>query len=262
MMKYIACLITSLLVLFSAVAQEVFQLAPPLMKYNSVFFLDEVKVILSFAQSATVIHYTTNGDEPDVNSPAYKEPVIIRKNFTTLKAKVFGEGFLPSETTQATFVKDGLPLRKVEFSQPNEGYGGEGIATLMDNKGGVPSFTSKTWLGFNQDTVSITISLRKKQNVSAVLFNLLQDYGSWIFFPHKAEVYSTLNGRIVKQGQLLFTAKENIDVSVCRPYLIKFKRRTKTDVIKVQLYLLKNIPDWHPGRGQSSWVFIDEVKLY
>lgn len=262
MMKYSICFIVSLLFLLSAGAQDVFQLAPPLIKYNSVFFLDEVKVVLAFAQPGTVIHYTTNGEEPDENSSSYKEPVIIRKNFTTLKAKVFGKGFLPSKTTQATFVKDGLPLKKVEFSLPNEGYSGEGITTLMDNKGGIPSFMSKTWLGFNQDTVSITISPDKKQNVRAVLFNLLQDYGSWIFFPYKAEAYSTVNGRIEKQGELLFTSKENMDVSVCRPYLIKFKRRIKTDIIKVQLYLLKKIPDWHPGKGQSSWIFIDEVKLY
>jgi hypothetical protein len=261
-MKYIACITASVLLLFSVAAQDVFQLAPPIMKYPSVFFSHKAEVVLAFAQPGTVIHYTTNGNEPDENDPSYTGPVVITDNFTTLKARVFGKGFLPSETTQATFVKDGLPLKKIEFSSPNKTYGGEGVNTLMDNKGGATSYTSKTWLGFNQDTVSITISLNKKQKTGAVLFNLLQDYGSWIFFPYKAEVYSTVNARILKQGELFFTASENIDVNVCRPYLISFKRKIKTDFITLKFYLRNPIPEWHPGKGQPSWIFIDEVKLY
>jgi Chitobiase/beta-hexosaminidase C-terminal domain len=264
MKKQTGSLILFLFFTLYAVSQQLFQLAPPFIKYGSVFFKDEVKVSLLFAQPGTIIRYTANGNEPSENDAAYREPIRINKNFTTVKAKVFGKDFLPSETVQATFVKDGLPVMKVEYTAPDENNTGEGPNTLIDNKGGIVPFTNKTWLGFRQDTVSITITLQKKQKVSAVLFNILQDYNSWIFFPAKAEVYGSVNTEVPidKQGELFFTAKENTDVNVCRPYIIRFKKKVKTDKIKLQLYLLKNIPGWHPGKGEKSWIFIDEVKVY
>jgi Chitobiase/beta-hexosaminidase C-terminal domain len=263
-MKYTGSLL--LLFLFSACcfSQEVFQLAPPLVKYQSVFFKTEAVVEIQFAQKGTVIRYTTNGNEPSENDAAYKEPIRISRNFTTVKAKVFGKNFLPSETVQATFVKDGLPVMKVAYPAPDENNTGEGQNTLIDNKGGIVPFTNKTWLAFRHDTVSITITLQKKQKLSAVLFNVLQDYNSWIFFPAKAEVYSSVNTKtpVIKQGELFFTAKENTDVNVCRPYVIRFKKKIKTGTIKLQLYIVKQIPEWHPGKGAKSWIFIDEVKIY
>lgn len=264
MMKRIACLIYLILYVFTVIVQEKFQLAPPLMKFPSVFFTHEAKIILTFAQPGTTIRYTTDGKEPDEHSTAYTAPVIIKNNFTTLKAKVFGKDFMASETVQATFVKDGLPLIKVDFPPPHEKYPGQGPNTLMDNKGGMADFGNSTWLGFRQDSVTITITLDKKRKINTVLFNVLQDQGSWIFFPYKAEVFSTdgRNTGYKKQGELFFIPAENTDVSVCRAAVVRFKEKIKTDTIKLNLYLLKKIPDWHPGKGQPGWIFIDEVKLY
>ncbi len=264
MMNKITCLLLLITIFFGAFAQEKFQLAPPMLKYNSVFFADEARVILAFAQPGTIIHYTTHGEEPDENSPVYLKPVIIKNNFITIKAKVFGKNFLPSETVQATFVKDGLPLLKVDFPLPDAKYSGNGPNTLMDNKGGIPNYSNNTWLGFKQDTVTVTITLTKKRETRSILFNLLQDKGSWIFFPYKAEAFSDdkTNAGAVKLGDLFFKPKENTGESICMPYVINFKKKIKASTITLQLYLLKNIPDWHPGKGQSSWIFIDEVKLY
>lgn len=263
MMKFFICLLVILLTALYGLSQQVFQLAPPYMKYNSVFFKEEIKVSLTFAQEGTIIRYTTDGKEPDEQADTYKGPITVSKTFTTIKAKVFGKDFLPSETMQATFVKDGLSLREIQYPLPDERYTGEGENTLLDNKGGIASYTHRTWLGFRQDTVSLVVSLSKKQKVSSVLFNLLQDYGSWIFFPQKAEVYSkdNLNGSYIKLGEMNMTPDEHNDVNVSRPFVINFKK-VKTSEIKLQLFVLKHIPVWHPGKGQSSWIFIDEVKLY
>lgn len=264
MIKNIASLILFLSFTCCAVSQQLFQLAPPFIKYNSVFFKDEIKVTLLFAQPGTAIRYTTNGKEPTENDAAYKEPLRVNKSFTTVKAKVFGKNFLPSETAEATFIKDGLQLKTVTYNPPDKSYTGQGENTLMDNKGGMTAYTDKTWLGFRQDTVNIIISLSKKQKAGAVLFNLLQDHGSWIFFPEKAEVYidGKESGGFIKSGEMNFKPEEKKDMNVCKAFTINFKRKIKTDRIKLQLYLLKNIPEWHPGKGRSSWIFIDEVKVY
>jgi Chitobiase/beta-hexosaminidase C-terminal domain len=263
-MKRIA---TSLLLIFMFAffgrAQELFQFAPPFMKYNSAFFKEQVSVSLLFAQAGAVIRYTTNGREPTEKDLVYRAPITITRNFTTLKAKVFGNNFLASETVQAVFVKDGMPLKSITYPAPAEQYGGDGANALMNNKGGIAAFTSNTWLGFQQDTVDFIISLNKKQKISTVLFNLLQNYDAWIFFPEKADIYyADKTGIFIKNGTLLLTPEANKDKNACSPFTLKFIDKVNTTSVKLQLHLLKQIPAWHPGKGQKSWIFIDEVKLY
>jgi hypothetical protein len=245
-------------------AQETFQLAPPILKYPSVFFTKEAKIEMAFAEPNTEIHFTTNGAEPTQNDPIYKTPLPITTSFTTVKARVFSKMYQASDVVAATFIKDGLPIHSVEGTLPNPKYTGSGAQTLIDNKGGTTNTSGKTWLGFQTDTVEIVLNLNKKEKVNSVLLNLLQDYGSWIFLPEKIEAYSFDSK--TKTYQLIdnqvFNQDKNIKGSFCTPSVLTVKKRVKTDKIKLQLYLVKQIPDWHAGKGSRSWIFIDEVKVY
>lgn len=238
--------------------QDSFQLAPPIIKYHTVFFKKENKADIIFAQQATAIHYTTNGKEPTINDGVYTIPIRIKKNFTTLKAKVFGTGFLASETAQVTFIKDGIAIKDITNIQPNEKYSGEGANTLIDNKGGSPSIQSKTWLGFREDSVVFTIVTAKKQEIKSIMFQLLQDYKSWIFFPDKVEVF----GNMEKLGELLIEKSEHSETQLIKPFLIPFAKKINTGIIQLKIYTCNKIPDWHPGKGTRGWLFIDEIKIY
>ena len=92
-------------------AQSSVQLAPPLMKYYSVFFKDASIVELKFAQPGTQIHYTLNNQQPTEQDQVYSKPIRVKKSFTTVKAMAAGEGFLNSETVSATFIKDGIKIK-------------------------------------------------------------------------------------------------------------------------------------------------------
>ncbi len=238
--------------------QDSFQLAPPIIKYNSVFFKKETKADIIFAQHGSAIHYTTNGKEPTINDAAYTMPIKIKKNFTTLKAKVFGTGLLASETAQATFIKDGIAIKDITNIQPNEKYSGEGANTLNDNKGGSPSIQSKTWLGFREDSVVFTLVTAKKQKVKSIMFQLLQDYNSWIFFPNKVEVFSNMK----KLGELVIEKSEHNEAQIIKPFLIPFTKKINSNVIQLKIYTCNKIPDWHTGKGTRGWLFIDEIKIY
>lgn len=263
-MKYTTCLIVVMLTVLTLSAQETFPLAPPLMKYPSVFFTKAAKIELFFAEPNTQIHFTTNGTEPTENDPIYSTPLSITKNFITVKAKVFSKIYQPSDVVQATFIKDGLGIKSIECTPPNPKYAGSGAKTLIDNQGGVAALSSKTWLGFQTDTVEIVLHLNKKQRVKKVLLNLLQDYGSWIFLPERIEAFYFDNK--IQSFQLIdnqvFNQSKNINGSFYTPSVLEAKKGIKTDKIKVQLYLMKQIPDWHAGKGGKSWIFIDEIKVY
>ena len=164
-MKYIGSFLVLIQSFFLSAAQDTFQLAAPFIKHQSVFFKKEASVEIVFAQQGSSIHYTLNGAEPAETDAVYTKPLVIKKNFTTVKARVFGKGFLASETEQAIFIKEGIPVKSIEHPAPDAKYSGEGGQTLNDNKGGILSLQSKTWLGFLMDTITFTIAVNKIQPV-------------------------------------------------------------------------------------------------
>ena len=44
-------------------------------------------------------------------------------------------------------------------------------------------------MGYQTDSVTINVSLEKKQKITSVLLDFLRDYGSWVFLPQSIRVY-------------------------------------------------------------------------
>ena len=245
-------------------AQSTVQLAPPLLKYESAFFKNTATATLKFAQHGTRIYYTLNNQTPTVKSLVYSKPIQIKTNFTSIKAMVAGAGFTPSEIVAATFIKNGLKIKTVEQTPPNERYKGNGANTLIDNKGGITAVTSGTWLGYQTDSVEINITLEKPQPIAAVLVNALQDYGSWVFLPQQIKLYyfNKSNQSFHYHSNWTDTSSANIAGASCKPIVIPLAKKVVTDSIKIVLVGVKSLPDWHQGKGKPGWLFIDEIKLY
>ncbi len=246
------------------IAQDTFRLAPPLLKYNAVFFVDENEVEIKFAESQTAVHYSLNNEEPTMQDPIYTKPIKIKDNFTTLKAKAFGNKFYSSETVGVTFIKDGKPIPSIEQTIPSPKYPGSGNNTLADNKGGIDQLSSNTWMGYNCDTVSISLNFGKQQKVNKVLLDFLQNESSWIFLPENILV----NWFDKKTNSFQFFGSEKIlsdnetTGSHCNHRVIETKNKIKTDKILINIIVQKNIPSWHPAKGEHAWMFIDEIKVY
>lgn len=245
-------------------AQDTFQLAPPFLKYTSVFFEKEAVVSLQFAQAGTRIHYTINGETPGENDPIYRRPIVIKKSATALKAKVFGTGFLPSETVEATFYKSGLVIEQVIHDQPDDRYRGTGYATLTDGLGGIAEHGHPAWLGFQQDKVNIEVRLEKPQKVKQLLLHVLKNQGAWIFLPQRVEVFyqNPDTKQVVWIGTKVLDAEKRDDIVSCQAILVSLGGEIKTDRLVVKIYPMVKIPEGYPGTGMPGWLFLDELNVY
>jgi len=245
-------------------AQTVYQLAPPMMKVKSVFFASKATVSLAFRLSGAQVRYTLNGKDPEATSPVYSGPVIITKSLTTFKARAFKKGFLPSETASATFIRDGIKIAECKFSKPNERFQGTGVGTLIDNKGGIARINNPGWLGYKDDSVEIVLKLKQIGNVSSVLIDMLQDHGSWVFLPEQIQVfYSDAKTREQKKfGEIAIPGDRVIPGAGCEYRIINAEKPVMTDSLTIRLHVLRSMPESHPGKGTSSWIFIDEIKVY
>ena len=239
-----------------------FQLAPPMLKYQSAFFSGSTSLEVLFNQPGATIHYTLNGKEPTQKDPVYTTAIPINKK-TVAKVKAFGNLFLPSETESATFIKDGKAIGKILFSKPNEYYANSKPDILHDNIGGITNYRSGTWLGYDSDTVTITIDLLKKEIISTILIDLLQDENGWIFLPEQVLAYYYNE----KQNTYTQLGRQEFSHSVAGPkqcYILEISPAQKiaTEQLKLVFSPLKKIPDWHQGKGKHGWLFIDEIKVY
>ncbi|MGZ8524069.1 MAG: FN3 associated domain-containing protein [Chitinophagaceae bacterium] len=246
----------------SCFSQTTFQLAPPMLKYKSAFFSGTTSVQVIFNQPGAEVRYTLNGKEPAEIDLLYSTPLAITKR-TQVKVKAFGNNFLPSETVSATFVKNGKAIQQIKYSKPNESYANSKADILHDNIGGITTYRSGDWLGYDNDTVTITIQLKKKEPINMVLISLLQDENSWIFLPEQLSVYSYDD----KTKTFLATGKEEFAHNNPGTKQINLReiaptQKIKTDKLKLVLLPLKKIPEWHPGKGNHGWLFIDEIKVY
>ena len=89
--------------------------SPPSGPYDQV-----MNVAISCSTPGAVIRYTTNGSAPHGASPIYSEPIQISST-TTLKARAYRNGWMPSSTASATYT---LPPKVVFpiFSPPGGLY--------------------------------------------------------------------------------------------------------------------------------------------
>ena len=264
LMKKAFLLILTFLFFYNCDAQKAFQLAPPMLKYHSVFFKTSEMVSMQFAQPATKIFFTLNGKEPTQNDSYYNKPILIRKTFTTLKAKVFGNGFLPSETVAVTFIKDGLKIKSVQATEPDEKHPGNGPQTLFDNEGGMPNSQSNNFMGYQTESVIINVSLENKQKINSVFLDFLRDYGSWIFLPKYIRVYyfDDINNKFQFLAEKEIVADSSQQSSATVFEILNSTKKVLSNKIKIALKPMSSILAWHPGKGQRGWMFIDEIKIY
>jgi hypothetical protein len=243
-------------------AQPVFQLAPPMLKYHSGFFNGSTSFEVIFDQPGAEVHYTLNGKEPTKKDPLYSKAVPINKR-TVVKAKAFGNDFTASETVTAHFINQGKPVKKISFSKPNESYAHAKADILNDNIGGMINYRAGSWLGYDNDTVTIDIELLKKEKISSVLIDLLQDENSWIFLPEQIMLfyYDDKKKAFLPAGKEVFT-HESKGPKQCNLREIEPRSAISTQKLKLIISPLKKIPDWHNGKGNHGWLFIDEIKVY
>lgn len=246
-----------------SVRAQQFQLAPPYLKFASVFFEKSQLVEMKFEQPGTVIRYTLDGREPDSESKIYGKPVLIQKHNQVLKAKVFGQGYLPSETIEERFVNQGLRMVSCISSSPSGKYPGSSNQLLMDGKGGSPSFGDGSWLGFDCDTVSIMIQLAQKETVSTLMAHLMESQGSWIFLPQAVAIYSIDNGSKtpVELQKISYDSNEH-KASIAHLEFFEFKKPMQTQQLLLEMAVVRQIPSWHPAKGEHAWLFVDEIKVY
>ena len=204
------------------------------------------------------VHYTLDGTDPTEQSPLYKEPVSITEK-AVIKAAAFRNG-KPSKIVTDTVVPSLSTARPIKIEGNVHPKYNAPAEVLVDGIAGPATFNTGSWIGFYQSPMVATIDLGTPTKVSSVTAHTMFETGSWIFPAESMTVAVSADGKtfteVAAQKYPLPTAHE----SGLRNFTLTFLG-VEARYVKVTLGCVMAMPDWHPGKGAPSFVFVDELTI-
>ena len=204
--------------------------------------------------------YTIDGDEPDSLSNLYVGPIKIDRS-SNLKFKAFKKGSRPSPVQEVFYRKIAAPITDFKLlSTTVEPYAAKNI--LSNNEVGSADFRDGTWNGFiKSDTRSgdMIAEFSLPEGVNEIGISSLTDYGAYILFPTKIELYDISLGN----DELVYSKNISRKFDEENAPLHTFRIPINKNLKKVRLKVISNkkLPKGHPAEGEPAWLFIDEIML-
>lgn len=239
-------------------AQE-YQLAKPIVRVEGgPFFEKSTTVSCEFRLEGAVMRYTLDDSEPTKRSKAYKKPLKISKT-TTVKVKVFIDGFQASETVRLDLFKLKSRLASVKLTpNPKSPYQAEAGKTLTDQKAGSFNFRDGHWVGYNEGPVTIEVDLGKVVEKERLVLSTLVSPDSWIMRPERLSYTHSLDGiHFEKEAWISMIPMASFETAYKRFYQLGMDGPYR--YVRITINPVAALPEWHPGKGQPGWVFIDEI---
>ena len=150
-------------------------------------------------------------------------------------------------------------------AHPNTPYNGSytagGDNALVDGIRGKLNWHVKLWQGYRGNDVDVTIDLKGEKEVFCVSAGFIQDMDNYIWMPKDMEVYLSQDGE-----NFTLVGRRESDVAIDDPkvqiqeWKLSFDS-TKASYVRVVAHLFGEIPSWHRGYGDKSFIFIDEVRI-
>jgi arylsulfatase len=141
---------------------------------------------------------------------------------------------------------------------PNPRYAGEGPKTLVNGLRGSLDFHDGQWLGFRGKDIEIVIDMGKPVKKKKMICAFLENQASWIFLPSQVMFYASDDGEHYHRLNTFHDTLDQRPKSSVKEYETLIKGGMYR-YFKVEAANAGVCPEWHPGNGQDSWIFIDEV---
>ena len=201
----------------------------------------------------------------------YTEPFMIYETSTvSVKASQFPNvSDIPqnvkidpywSPIVQSIFSKrDASVGLKLETQYANQ-YAASGPNTLIDGVRGGADFRTGDWQGYFGKDLNAVVSFEEARELTSVGISCIRDIKSWIFFPERIGMSYSLDGiNFTALPDLIYNEATTDDYEPkIKSCIQKLKQPTKIKYIKYTVYNPGTCPSWHLGRGNDSWIFLDE----
>lgn len=206
------------------------------------------------------IRYTLDGSEPSATSSRYSDPLKI-KNDCTLKAVAIR----PSGNSRMLTEKINLnkaTLKPIMLLQPvHKQYGFKGAPTLVDGLQGNANYKTGRWIAFYGNDLEAVIDLQQPTEISSAVIATCVEKGDWIFDARGFAVEVSDDGQkfspVASEDYPVMKASDRNGIYTHKLTFDPVKAR----YVKVTARSERQIPDWHGGKGNLGFLFVDEIVL-
>lgn len=246
-------------------AQEI--VINPVIHTSGTVFRDSSIVTITCSPGDTLL-YTIDGSAPE--SPGsdaaaihssmkrYSGPITITSS-AVIHAIAYRNGKF-SRYVRAELQQLPHPDWKVTIPTPvNPQYTAGGPEGIIDGIRGTANWRKGDWQGYQGEDLEVLIDFGKPMPVRELGAGFLQDMRSWILMPRTVEyqlsedgtnytTVLTVNNTLSDQeeGNVLRDFSGHVSVNIAR-------------YMRVKAYNYGPLPDWHPGAGNPSFIFVDEL---
>ncbi|MGV9013965.1 MAG: GH92 family glycosyl hydrolase [Flavobacteriales bacterium] len=221
-------------------------------------FTGPMAIRLETLRPSDRIFYTVDGSQPTQNSTVYREPFTIDTTTTVKALAVNGSSVSPVITAHYAWLD---PARTITVeSKWSAQYPAAGEIALIDGVRGTRDFRVGGWQGFLGEDVLATVDLGSVKVLKRVGLGVLQDAWSWIWYPRSVQFAWSTNGRTWSSATVENTVPRDSGGSQKMDMMTELLNK-HARYIKV---IAKNpgpCPDWHPGKGDPSFIFADELLI-
>jgi len=237
----------------------VVQVPVPILQAPARSFRQEMAVGITCADPAAGIRYRIDGG----NWVDHRTPVQIVAS-CIMEAQAYRS--LSDGSEQTSFIATAAYTKlEEEYTITLESryapeYAAGGDEALIDGLRGGADFRTGGWQGYRGQDLVASIDLGRPRRLKRLGIGVLQDVRSWIWYPAEVEFAVSMNRRQWSSTIVLNNVARDVEGSMVQElWTDPLDRRAR--YIEVVVRSAGPCPEWHPGAGEPSWIFADEVLL-
>ncbi|MFN3343434.1 MAG: GH92 family glycosyl hydrolase [Flavobacteriales bacterium] len=224
-------------------------------------FRDSLVIELISPDPSCSIYYTTDGIAPNVKAKKYNSPLVVKESIV-LKAIAVDPSGIVSKLNFGSFNKIDHNWSVVIQSSVNPQYTAGGPFALVDGLLGDQNWRKGRWIGVQGQDFESVIDLKQSTRIMNVRANFLEDTRAWIWLPDEVSFFFSEDGKEWKEWRTIQNDSITNEYSErIKGFEIKKSGMIQARYIKVKAKNHGKIPAWHPGSGNDSFIFIDEVQI-
>lgn len=235
----------------------------PIITANSTTFKNSLEVTVTCLPGPWKMKVTWGCDDDDQIFQAVDDEPIVLTCSGWVHAFVVEEGDplgVNAHHVSAHFTKiEGNYRVKLESTYANQ-YAAGGDNALIDGVRGGKDFRTGEWQGYRDQDLVLLVDLGRVQRLKRVGLSVLQDQKSWIWLPSEVNFSVSTNQRQWSSATISHDVDRKADGGITRELWRELGGR-KARYITITAKNAGVCPDWHPGKGGTTWIFADEVMI-
>lgn len=230
----------------------------PIVQATSASFTTDLEVVMHCSAPGAAIEYRINDGPPT----EYVEPITIDSSSTIeAVAMLRSNGLMVlSHVVEGRFTQvEGGRTITLESDYANQ-YAAGGDQALVDGLRGGRDYRTGEWQGYRGQDLIATVDLGRPVVVRRLGLGVHQDQKSWIWYPSEVEFVTSVNGRKWSSTTVSHdVSRESEGAMTMDLWTPSMEKRAR--YVKIIARNAGPCPDWHPGHGESTWIFADEFLI-